>query len=336
MSINLFFSLFAGLILVLPIDQANDLVVDGDIAGASALLCRSLPDASAADRSAIAFNLALMDTDPVNAAEALKGIPTSSAQLALGELFLLMGNPAEAIGPLALAAKAREGAVSERAAWLRGIALLDAGRETEAREAFSDYLVTYLEMTYQTPARLGIALANERLGAKRAAGEIYKAILAQSPPPSGSPGLRDEPWILARLVEIFKEESPAEAERYRARLRSMNPEYAAEAAVPAQPVPVPPPLPAAVPVARTPQAVYALQVGAFGTRVNAEKQLKLFQQKGHRGLITKRGALYVVEAGTFRTETDASAAMPEFRKIAGGKVILVKKSTPPAAGREGN
>lgn len=272
-----------------------------------AAIRRAMPTARGDELVRLKYSLALLDSDPVAAIEALKDVPSGAykarALLASGEFYLLMGNPGFAVEPFTAAAALREGAVSERAAWLRGVALLEDGKFADARAAFSDYLVAYLEGAHQVPARIGIARANEQLGQPRTAIEIYKAILAQHR------GLSDEQWIMDRVAALRGQ---------------------ADTIAPVAPRPVPrvePVRPVAPPRVETPVAPrgdFSVQVGAFGALENAEKQLAKFKERGHQGVIVRRGNLHIVRVGRFRTGDEARAVMADFEAIAGNKVAVVK------------
>jgi TolA-binding protein len=177
----------------------------------------------------VRFHLGLIDTDPVNAiaeyegAAALSSGRRAAARLAIGEIYLLTGDAETARTHLDDARRLKQGDASERAAFLRGVAYSRDGKHLEAREAFADYLIDYLEGAYQAEARLGIAAANEALGRPREAAEIYRAVLRQHP-------LHDDiAWALFRLSELLTEESPSEAEAFRATLEKDHAHFVAGA-----------------------------------------------------------------------------------------------------------
>lgn len=193
------------------------------------------------------FELARLDTDPVQAAFELQNLLEAAPAarrpriaLALGELRLLLGDPVSAAAAFAAVRRPAGNPMAEDASYLHGLALFRAGRHTEARDAWADHLVAFLEGRHQVAARLGIAAANERLGRSREAIEIYKAVLAQHP------GSDDEPWILARLAALLRENEPQEARRHLERLRREYPLYTDESP-PAGGIIAEPPSPLAAP-----------------------------------------------------------------------------------------
>ncbi|MEK8022974.1 MAG: tetratricopeptide repeat protein, partial [Candidatus Hydrogenedentota bacterium] len=189
------------------IARAAELVDEGKIEEAIALLRKAVSTYSGEPAALVRYELGRSDTDPAAAAMELgrAAIQSSSrrvsALLALGELMIVQGNGAEAHDHLREAAATKMGALSERASYLRGVALHQAGRYADARNAFADYLVDYLEGAFQVSARIGIALSNEALGERRLAVEIYKAVTLQHR------AFDEEPCLLSRLAELMMKDA---------------------------------------------------------------------------------------------------------------------------------
>jgi cell division septation protein DedD len=199
------------------------------------------------------FELARIDTDPVQAAFELQNLlmamPNAkkpAIAIALGELRLLLGDPLSAASTFDAARRVAGNPAAEDASHLHALALFRAERHIEARDAWADHLVAFLEGRHQVAARLGIAAANERLGRTREAIEIYKAVLAQHPASD------DEPWVLARLADLLRENEPQEARRHLERLRREYPLYTEESP-PTGGIIAEPPSPIAAPATSPPR-----------------------------------------------------------------------------------
>ncbi|MBL4889228.1 MAG: SPOR domain-containing protein [Candidatus Lindowbacteria bacterium] len=148
------------------------------------------------------LELGQLDTQPARAAQFLNRVVSlkqgheAEAYLELGELYLLAADYGNARTYLLDASRFYKNRFGERAAFLVANSYYAEGKYVEAREAFADYLLAYLDGKYQAQARFGIALSNEEIGREREAAEIYKAILEQHQ------NMAEEPWIIWRLVNL--------------------------------------------------------------------------------------------------------------------------------------
>ncbi len=335
------------------IAEADALIEEGRTDEAAALLKAAAARLRGDDLVAARFAWAMVDTDPVNAAAQLKSVATLSparraeALVAEAELLLSSGEADAALLPLKEAVALDAGPFSARASYLRGVALLAAGKPTEAKQAFADYLIDFLEGTFQPSARVGIAVANERLGRTREAVEIYKAVLAQHR------GFEDEVWILERLVRLLRAEQPAEAKRYEDLLAQGYPERdpylepsveTPSVARPSTPAPAPvqprpstpaiaqdtrpqpspvreaPAAPRPTPARSTPASnvrdtVYTFQCGVFSSRANAENLMQRLKSQGFSAEIQPRGPLFVVTAGRYSSRERAMEQVSRIQSI---------------------
>lgn len=331
----------------------------GNYAEAAPLLRSLLSSLRGEDLATARYDLGRIDTDPVNAVSELDGAATLSsgrraaARLAMGELYLLTGDPETARTHLEEARRLKQGAVSERAAFLRGVALLREGKHLESREAFADYLIDYLEGSYQPEARLGIAAANEVLGRPREAIEIYRAVLKQHP------NYDDISWPLFRLSELLKEESPSEADAFRSALEKDHPYFVAASvfapgavepspavaqplevtppnAIPSTPRPMsqrtPPsprldaapraPIPLSRPATAQSSGRYRIQAGAFSAQANAQALESTLKNAGYSVEIVPRNSLWIVFVGRYPSQSRAAEALPEIERLVGHKVMI--------------
>lgn len=353
----------------LAVRRAHALADSGRPDASAQALRRVLAGLTGRERARVLFDLGLVETGPASSVDRLSAAADSDPQLraaawlAAGEALMVAGYPAAARGWLGASRGLKQGVASERAAFLLGAALLQEGEPVPARTAFSDYLVDYLSGTWQPAARIGIAVANEQLGRRREAAEIYRAILAQHR------GYEDEPWVMNRLAELLDTESPDEAVRLRARLAEEYP--GASGASPARPSGASPaagtaasraPLPASTPrpiepsarpspsvgasggpstassspsttptaSPRTPPAapraeVWSLQAGAFQDAARADQQRRRFTARGWTATIARRGELHVVYAGSFASKAAAEASRAEAGRIADLEVFPVRR-----------
>lgn len=299
------------------------------------------------------FELARIDTDPVQAAFELQSLFDAAPAarkppiaLALGELRLLLGDPLSAASAFDAARRAAGSPVAEDASHLHALALFRAERHAEARDAWADHLVAFLEGRHQVAARLGIAAANERLGRTREAIEIYKAVLAQHPASD------DEPWVLARLADLLKENEPQEARRHLERLRREYPLYTEESppaggiiAEPLSPIAAPatgaprpasppaatpttsrpPSAPSSGPVMASPQGRFLIQTGVFRDAANAERLRARLAEAGLPPHFARRGDLTVVSVGPFATEARAAEILPRVEAVLGETPRIVRR-----------
>lgn len=187
----------------------------------------ALPELHGEELAMAHLKIGRMETDPALAAASLKKAHDLSekyrgeALISMGELSLLVGDPKAAVQFFDRAARLGQRELAERASYLRAAALYMDGRHADAREAFADYLIDFLDGANQSRARLGIAAANEGLGRSAEAAEIYRAVLDQNP------GLPEEPWILDRLFRLYDrlDGRRDDAKKYRAMLAERFPGY---------------------------------------------------------------------------------------------------------------
>jgi len=206
-------------------ERAQEMLREGDYASGSLLLRQLAGSFTGPTQARILYEIGLCDTDPERSyAELMRSAQLhdtcrAAANLACAELALALDDPATALAYCDSAIRLRQEPEAERATVLRGQVLLAAHEWTEARDAFADYLVTYLEGAYQPEARLGIATVNEALGRTRESIEIYRAMLDQHP------GFSDEPWILYRLSRLVDTRTPNVINRYQMLLNEKYPDY---------------------------------------------------------------------------------------------------------------
>ncbi len=353
------------------VQRAIALANAGWLDSAAIALRRAMTGLSGRDRALALFDLGLVETTTAASVARLGASADSvsdlraSAWTAAGEALLVAGYPEAARGWFLASRGLKQGVASERASFLAGVSWLQAARWAEARVAFSDYLVEYLSGRWQTGARLGIALANEQVGRRREAVEIYRAVLAQHR------GFDDEPWLLAHLADLVDTEAPEEATRLRQRLRDEYRDWrrdgepvataqAAPSRVPAvgparsdspagttapprsvpsapasrsaPPVRAPattatPPAPPRPP-ATTPTSqaeAWSIQVGAFREQARAEQQSRRFTARGWRTEVVRRAPWFTVYAGRYNSRAAAEAARADAARIAGQDVHLVRR-----------
>lgn len=352
----------------IAVRRAYALADSGWLDASAQALRRVLAGLTGRERARTLFDLGLVETSSALSVDYLSAAADSDPQLraaawlAAGEALMVAGYPSAARGWLGASRGLKQGAASERAAFLIGAALLQEGEPIPARTAFSDYLVEYLSGTWQPAARIGIAVANEQLGRRREAAEIYRAILAQHR------GYEDEPWVMNRLAELLDTESPDEAARLRARLAEEYPGIpgggsarpaetastvgtaATRASLPAYtPRPLDPlarpspstgaaggpspgssspssPPASSRPAPTSPSAeVWSLQVGAFQDPARADQQRRRFVARGWTATIARRGELHIVYVGNFASKAAAEASRAEVARIAQLEVFSVRR-----------
>lgn len=341
--------------LPISVRRAVTLADAGNIDLAVSTLRRALTGLTPADRARAVYELGLTETGLrvtltrlVAAADSDPGLK-ARAWLAAGEALLLADRP-DSARPWFVATRALKGIVAgsvtgggarssaaarngaafrddaaiERAAFLVAASAMASQEWAEGRFAYSDYLVGYPGGDYQAAARIGIALANERLDRSQEAAEIYRAVLVQHR------GFDDEPWLLDHLAQLIDSSAPQEAQQLKKRLEEEYPEYRASVrttSATADVVTTLPPIATRPPATASPatSGAWSLQVGAFRDRERADMQERRFRVRGWRTELVTRAGLFVVYAGRYASRDAAQAVVADAVRIAGQDVMPARR-----------